>query len=81
MPCPGQWHNVVNIDMTGVLDYTIGEGTYPAPGNHPAAFFISKSNLRGGGGDEGFGTTVLAIPIDVIPAVAECGSFVVLPLT
>jgi hypothetical protein len=72
---------MVDIDIAGVLDDAIGEGAYPAAGHHPATFLISKSNLRGGVGNEGFGTTVLAIPIDVIPAVAECGSFVVLPLT
>jgi len=63
---------MVNVDIAGVLDYTVGEGAYPAAGHHLAAFVISKSNLCGGGGNEGFGTTVLAVPIDVTPAVAEC---------
>jgi len=63
---------MINIDIAGVLNYTTSEGAYPAAGNHPAAFVISKSNLRGGGGDEGFGTTILAVPIDVTPAMTEC---------
>jgi hypothetical protein len=63
---------VVNVDIAGVLDDTIGERAYPSAGHHPAAFLISKSNLRGGGGNEGLGTAVLAVSIDVIPAVAEC---------
>jgi len=64
--------DMVNIDIAGVLDYPIGEGANPAAGNDPAAFVISKSNVRGGGGDERFGTAILAVTIDVIPAVTEC---------
>ncbi len=63
--------DMVNINVASVLDYTIGEGTYPAAGNDAAAFVVSKPNLRGGGGGESFGTAILAVPIGVIPAVAE----------
>ena len=63
---------MVDLDIVRVLDDMIGEGTDPATSNHSAAFVVSKSNLRGRGGDKGFGAAILAVSISVIPAVTEC---------
>jgi len=71
LPGPSQRHYVVDIDIAGILDDVASERADPPAGGDTAPIVVGKPDCGRRTHDQGFRPTVLAIPVGVIPAMAE----------